>query len=191
MNLILASSSPQRKNLLDGLRLPFTVVCSRINEEGELEKDPVRRAQHLARLKAQDVHAKHPNSVVIGCDTLVVASDSTLLEKPKDETEARIMLDHHSGKTSVVHSAVCVIDTKGNLHEGMDSSSVTFATLNEEDKDWWISTNLWQGRSGGFQVDGLGQMLISHIEGDWTGIVGLPIYLVSTLLKKAGINLKR
>ncbi len=121
----------------------------------------------------------------MGCDTLVVAESGTLLEKPNDETDARRMLMLQSGRTSLVHSALCIVDTSGKTHEGISSSSVTFKELSEKEIGWWIATKLWQGRSGGFQIDGLGQLMIESITGDWTGIVGLPVFLVGKLLKEA------
>ncbi len=188
MRLILASSSPQRKELLSILAIPFDVLPSTIDEEAYREKDPQKRAQELAVLKAQDVHSRNPHTVVIGCDTLVVAPDGTLLEKPKDETEARAMIRLQSGGVSLVHSGLCVIDAEGNMHADLSTSSVHFAELSEQQIDWWIATNLWQGRSGAFQIDGLGQLMISHIEGDFTSIVGLPMYLLGQLLYRAGVD---
>ncbi len=184
-HLILASASPQRKTLLEGLGIAFTIIPSSIQEDDHPEADPAKRAQDLARLKAQDIASKHSGSIVIGCDTLVVAPDGTLLEKPRSISEVRSMLKLQSGGTSIVHSALCVIDAKGKKHEGLSSSSVSFKKLSVADIDWWISTKLWQGRSGAFQIDGPGQLMIERIEGDWTGVVGLPVFLLGQLLKKA------
>ena len=185
--LILASASPQRKTLLSSLGLRFEVIPSTVDENSHPELDPAKRSIILAKLKALDVHGKQRAATVIGCDTLVVASDGTLLEKPKDEAEARKMLLLQSGKTSLVHSALCVIEPSGKTHEGISTSSVTFKKLSEKEIDRWIKTTLWQGRSGGFQIDGLGQLMIASITGDWTGIVGLPVFLLGTLLEKSGL----
>lgn len=184
--LILASASPQRKTLLEGLGLAFEVIPSGIEEDDHPEPDPVQRSKDLARLKALDIHRKHPDAIVIGCDTLVVASNGTLLEKPVSAADARRMLMLQSGNVSLVHSALCVVDESGNTHEELSTSSVTFKKLSNEEIDWWIDTGLWQGRSGGFQIDGKGQLMIESITGDWTGIVGLPVFLLGRLLKKAG-----
>lgn len=188
-SLILASSSPQRRQLLAGLGVSFDVVHSSVAEDDYHVQEPLQRSKDLARMKAQDVAKNHAGKIVIGCDTLVVASDGTLLEKPASPKEALSMLKRQSGATSVVHSALCVVDASGALQEGVSSSSVTFEELQEEQMQWWISTNLWQGRSGAFQIDGLGQLMIKHIEGDWTGIVGLPVFLLGKLLKSAGCDL--
>jgi len=183
--LILASASPQRKDLLAGLGLDFSVVTSSIDESACEEMRPAERAVLLARMKAMDVRQQHQESIIIGCDTLVVASDGSLLEKPSDEDEAMSMLHAQSGKTSIVHSAVCVVDSEGEIHEGLSSSAVTFKTLSDDEMQWWVKSGLWRDRSGGFQIDGLGQLMIERIEGDWTGIVGLPIFLLGQLLEKA------
>lgn len=190
VQLILASASPQRKTLLEGLGIAFKVIPSGIKEDDHPEPDPLQRSKDLARLKAQDIARKNPEAVVIGCDTLVVAADGTLLEKPVSGDDALRMLRLQSGKTSVVHSALCVVDAQGGFHEAVSSSDVRFKKLTDKEMEWWISTNLWQGRSGGFQIDGPGQLMIEHIEGDWTGIVGLPVFLLGQLLQKAGYTLQ-
>ncbi len=184
--IILASSSPQRKALLEGLSVPFEVIPSTVDEDNHPETDPRNRSVILANLKAKEVAAKNPGTIVIGCDTLVVSADGQLLEKPKDPEDARRMLEAQSGATSLVFSALCVIDAQGKAHEDVSLSSVRFSALTARDIDWWIGTNLWRGRSGAFQIDGLGQIMISHMEGDWTGVVGLPVYVLGALLRRAG-----
>lgn len=185
-SLILASASPQRKYLLEGLGLSFNVVPSQINEEACTEMDPAKRAHLLAREKAHDVAERHRGQWVIGSDTLVVAADGTRLEKPVDADEARQMLLLHSGATSVVHSGLALVRPDGAMFDGLSSSSVTFRTLTQEDIEWWIGTGLWEGRSGAFQIDGPGQLMIENITGDWTSIVGLPVYLLGELFRQAG-----
>lgn len=187
--LILASASPQRSQLLKDLGASFTIVPSSVDEASVVEADPAKRAVLLARLKAQDVAAQHQSSIIIGCDTLVVSADGSLFEKPVDATDARRMLKEHSGKTCVVHSGLCVIDANGTAYDGLSSSRVTFAEMDEKQMDWWIASNHWKDRSGGFQIDGPGQLMIEHIEGDWTSIVGLPVFLLGQLLKKTGLQI--
>ncbi len=188
--LILASASPQRKTLLEGLGVTFEVIPSSIDEDGHPEKSPIERSVILARLKAEDISQQHKDAIVIGCDTLVVSYAGELLEKPKDPDDARRMLEAQSGAMSQVHSALCIIDAHGKKHEGISTSSVRFKKLSPKDMDWWVKTGLWRGRSGGFQIDGPGQLMIDYIEGDWTGIVGLPVFLLGELLKEAGFELR-
>lgn len=186
-SVILASASPQRRQLLQGLGIPFTVEPSSIEESACDENDPLHRAAHLARMKAQDVAARHPNAWVMGCDTLVVAPDGSLLEKPADAADAERMLRRQSGGVSTVHSGLCVTGP-GGMFEGMSSSRVRFARLSERDIAWWMDSGHWRNRSGAFQIDGSGQLLIEHLEGDWTGVVGLPVYLFGQLLRRAGLS---
>ncbi|MEK7218202.1 MAG: Maf family protein [Patescibacteria group bacterium] len=188
--LILASASPQRKALLEGLGLSFEVIPSTLDEGGHPEwDDPVRRARLLAELKAKEVARDNPGAWVIGCDTLVVSPDGVLFEKPRDEREARAMVAAQSGKTSAVHSGLSIITPEGKRVEGVSSSRVRFKELTDGELDWWIRTNQWQGRSGAFQIDGLGQLMIEEITGDWTGVVGLPVYLLGKLLRESGYPL--
>ncbi|OGJ57147.1 septum formation protein Maf [Candidatus Peribacteria bacterium RIFCSPHIGHO2_01_FULL_51_9] len=187
--LILASASPQRKTLLEGLGLDFEVVPSSIDERDCREKNPAKRAVQLASLKAKDVAKKQSGKWIIGCDTLVEAHDGTILEKPIDALEAREMIEKQSGKTSLVHSGLSLIDPKGSEVKDLSTSSVRFKKLSTKEIDDWIGHGLWQGRSGSFQIDGLGQFLIEHIEGDWTSIVGFPVFLFGQLADKAGLRL--
>jgi septum formation protein len=185
-SIILASASPQRRILLEGLGVRFSVIPSQVNEEACTEMDPAKRAQLLAREKAHDVADRHRGQWIIGCDTLVVASTGERLEKPVDEADARRMLMLHSGKTSIVHSGLAVIRPDGAIFDGLSSSAVAFRPLTQADIDWWMSTNLWKDRSGSFQIDGLGQLMIERIDGDWSSIVGLPVYLLGRLFEQAG-----
>ena len=186
--LILASASPQRKTLLEGLDLTFEVMPSAIEESSCPEKDPLQRAKALAHLKARDVAVRNPGCIVIGCDTLVVSADGTLLEKPMDEKDALGMLRLQSGRTSLVHSGLTVIGADGKEFSGISTSSVTFKKLSHAEEQWWIASGAWKDRSGAFQIEGQGQFMIERIDGDWTGVVGLPVFLLGELLDKAGVS---
>lgn len=189
--LILASASPQRRSLLEGLQVPFTVLPSSVDERACVESDPQMRSVILARQKAQDIHARTPDAFVLGCDTLVIAPDGSLLEKPRNAAEAREHLEKQSGGWSIVHSALCLIAPNGRTHEGLNSSRVLFKALSDADIDWWVATGLWEERSGSFQIDGPGQLMIEKIEGDWTGIVGLPVFLFGKLAEEAGLSARK
>ena len=188
--IVLASASPQRRQLLEGLTIPFEVCVTGVEDESDVTHiDPVERAQFFARLKAERARDMHLHAWIIGCDTLVVAADGTLLEKPGNAGEARAMIRLQSGKTSLVHSGLCIINPQGEVQEGLSTSAVTFKRLSPQEVDWWIATRLWVGRSGSFQIDGPGQLMIERIEGDWSSVVGLPVFLLGQLLKKAGWDL--
>lgn len=185
--IILASASPQRAKLLDGLGWPFVVVQSHVDEMACTENIPAKRAALLAREKAMTVAELHRGRWVLGCDTLVETEDGQLLEKPVDADDARRMLQIQSGRISTVHSGLCLIGPRGDIHEGISSSMVHFLPLSEQMLQWWIQTMLWEGRSGGFQIDGKGQLMIRHLEGDWSGVVGLPVCLLGQLAREAGM----
>ena len=187
---ILASASPQRKTLLEGLGISFDIVPSTIDETDCSEKEPAKRAMALACMKAEDIAAIHSDAYVIGCDTLVVAADGTLLEKPVDAAEARSMIELQRGSASIVHSGLCVVAPNGKRSDGLSSSSVIFKELSDDEVAWWIGTEQWKGRSGSFQIDGLGQLLIERIEGDWTSIVGLPVFLLEQLFVELGSSMR-
>jgi len=187
--LILASSSPQRQRLLKELGVEFVVIPSSINEAEIILDNPIERAKVLARLKAEDVARKYSEAWVIGSDTLVVSQKGNLLEKPSDESHAREMLREQSGGVSQVHSAISLISPQSNKHEDISTSHVHFRTLTDEDLDWWINTGLWENRSGSFQIEGEGQKIIEKCEGDFNGVVGLPINLLSQLFKDSGFGL--
>jgi septum formation protein len=189
-SLILASASPQRTALLKGLGLVHRVVIPReLNESDHPQSDPARRAVELARLKVECIQMNYPRSWIIGCDTLVVSPDGKLFEKPRDRQEAKRMIEAQSGRTSTVHSGLCLSAPTEMIVDGLSSSAVHFKQLKYEDVQWWLSTKLWDGRSGAFQIDGPGQLLIDRIEGDWTSIVGLPIFLLGELSARVGLDL--
>jgi septum formation protein len=183
--IFLASSSPQRARILGDLGLAFTVVPSTVDEAACGERHPEKRAALLAKMKAEDVAREHCDALVIGCDTLVVAPDGTLLEKPLDAADARRMLRLQSGGISLVHSALCILGPHG-AEEGVATSRVHFASLNDREIDAWLARGLWEGRSGAFQIDGPGQMLVTHMEGEVTAVIGLPVFLLRRLLCRMG-----
>ena len=189
IKLVLASASPQRKVLLEGLGVQFEVCPSEKDEALCTETDPVERAKALARLKADDVAIKYTDAWILGSDTLVVSNEGELLEKPSNPDDARRMLKLHSGSSLTVHSTLCLRSPEGKYFEGLSSSNVHFKDLSEEDIEWWINTEQWKDRSGAFQIDGLGQMLIEKLEGDWSSVVGLPVFLLGELCKEAGLDL--
>ena len=188
-HLVLASASRQRKRLLEGLGLIFEVHPSNFDESTCTKTDPVERAKHQAYHKAMDVNERFAGSFVIGCDTLVVSQEGDLLEKAPDMDAAREMVIKLSGKTCNVHSALSIVDPDQNHHEGVSSSAVRFKELTDEELDWWIGTGLWKDRSGSFQIDGPGQFMIEELRGDWSSVVGLPIFLLGDLLQKAGYHI--
>lgn len=148
----------------------------------------MKRAHELAQLKARSVSKKRSRVWVVGCDTLVVSPEGHLFEKPADAAEARRMIETQSGRTSTVHSGLCLVSPDFKLFEGVSSSQVLFKKLSPAEVEWWVSGGLWKGRSGAFQIDGLGQLMIESITGDWSSVVGFPVFLFGELCVKAGVT---
>jgi septum formation protein len=173
--LVLASSSPQRRAILERLGVSFTVRpadCQEI-EQG----NPGEVALENALRKARAVHKPDTAEVVLGCDTLV-ALEGMIHGKPRDEREARATLKRLSGVTHEVVSGVAVLFTRGSKigqRTVVARTAVTFRTLNEELLDWSLASGEWRGRAGGYAIQGTGAALVRKVEGDYENVVGLPL----------------
>jgi|SRR3989344_3090780 len=186
--LILASGSPQRKRLLEEMGIEFQMCPSMVDELSCTEHDPRTRAMVLACMKARDIQKQFPNDFILGCDTLVVTHDGVLLEKPCDVSDARRMLLLQSGKTSTIHSGLCMISPHQE-RTMVDSPRVLFREFRDDDIAWWMETGKWEGGSGAFRVEEFEERgLIDHIEGDRTAVIGLPMTLMRTILTDFGFD---
>jgi septum formation protein len=174
--LVLASGSPQRRAILGDLGLDFDVRASDVAEEDEGAPRVV--ASENALRKALAVAADAEDDVVIGCDTLV-ATELDIWGKPSDEDAARATLRHLSGRTHEVVSGLAVVQ-RGDVRAATEITKVTFRPLDDRTIDWYMSTGEWNGRAGGYAIQGRGAVLIERIEGDYLNVVGLP---VAALLK--------
>ncbi len=184
MDIILASKSPRRREILENTKVKFSVKESKIEEvikESELPKQTVMR---LAYEKALDVAKNNHKSVVIGADTIVVINEQ-ILGKPKNEEEAYNMIKLLSGKTHYVITGFALINL--NLDKTIidcEVSKVTFKELTKECINDYISTKESLDKAGAYGIQGFGSLLVKSIEGDYFNIVGLPISKVSDYLKK-------
>ncbi|MGL5316279.1 MAG: Maf family protein [Peptostreptococcaceae bacterium] len=184
MDIILASASPRRKEILENTKLKFRIIKSEVEEvivEGESPQQVVMR---LSFEKCMDVASKHESSLVIGADTIVVL-DGMILGKPKDEDEAYEMLRKLSNNVHQVITGISLINLEGNK-KIIDYvvSNVKFKDLSEEDIKDYIQTNESLDKAGAYGIQGYGALLVDEIQGDYFNIVGLPISRVSDLLKK-------
>jgi septum formation protein len=170
--LILASTSPQRRAILEQLRIPFDVVAPAFHEAPGTS--PLERAAG----KAQSVDGgERP---VLGVDTEVLL-DGGLLGKPRNATEAEAMLEALSGRTHEVCSGLCLRTAAWEeLHA--ESTFVTFRTLTPRDLAHYVAAGEWTGRAGAYAIQGLGASLVERIEGDFLNVVGLPGALLVRLL---------
>jgi septum formation protein len=172
--LILASTSPQRRAILEQLRIPFDVVAP--DYEEELGLDPVEHA----RAKAQSVAADADDRPVLGVDTEVLC-DGRLFGKPRDEADAAEMLNALSGRTHEVVSGLCLV-TPAWEEIGREVTRVTFRKLTARDVATNVAAGEWEGRAGAYAVQGFGASLVERIEGDYLNVVGLPASLLVRLL---------
>jgi len=177
--IVLASESPQRRAILEQLGLPFMVVPPQYEEHDSPDADPVELVREHALGKARSV-APHEECPVLGVDTAVVV-DGRSLGKPGNATEAEAMLERLSGRTHEVVSGLCLV-TPGweELHH--EATAVTFRALAARDLAHYVGSGEWEGRAGGYAIQGLGASLVERLEGDYLNVVGLPAALLVGLL---------
>ncbi len=183
MNIILASASPRRREILENTNVKFDIISSSIEElvlEGE---SPCQMVMRLAFEKGIDIASKRKSDLVISADTIVVL-DNTVLGKPKDEKEAKVMITNLSGKTHQVITGVSLINLE-NDKKVIDYviSNVKFKNLSEDDINDYIKTKESLDKAGAYGIQGYGALLVEEIQGDYFNIVGLPISKLSDLLK--------
>ncbi len=183
MKLILASNSPRRKELLEKSGLIFDIISSDY-EELPFSSDPIITAKTFAEGKAKDVFNKLNNKqgvVVLGADT-VVYCDGKILGKPKNESEARVMLNSLSKKTHEVATGYCAISQKA-CKVGVAVTKVTFNGLSNEIIDEYIKSGLYKGKAGSYGIQD-GFPLVEKYEGSLSNVIGLPTEDVVPLLKE-------
>lgn len=180
--LILASQSPQRKEILKDLNIDFKIVPSQFEEIVPENADPYILAKEFALEKARDVAKNYPNNWVLGVDTIVVTEEEEILIKPVDADDARRIVRKLSGSKQVVISGIALIKGKKEFVKE-DRTDVYFAEISEKELEAWIKSGLWKGRSGAFQIDGSGGFFVKKIVGDFYNVVGLPVYCFGRMLK--------
>jgi septum formation protein len=187
MRLILASASPRRLDLLARIGVvPDSVAPADIDEtplKGEL---PIPYAKRIAAAKARAI--AQPGALVLAADT-VVAAGRRILPKAETEAEARAALSLLSGRRHRVHSAVTLIDADGKARHRIASSTVAFKHLGEEELAAYLASGEWQGKAGGYAIQGRAEALIRMLSGSWSNVVGLPLYETRALLRAAGYAL--
>lgn len=185
--LILASSSPRRRYLLEQAGLTFTVIPSTVDESSVPTGTPEDHVRLLAEAKAKEISESYPESWVIGADTLVLI-DGNILGKPDSAAQARQMLETLSGKTHRVLTGFCVCrKSDGRTFLETVESKVLFKTLSDGEIDWYIRTGEPFDKAGGYAVQGLGSFFVKRIEGSYTNVVGLPICEVMEYLMSEGV----
>jgi len=178
--LLLASTSPQRKAILEQLHIPFDVVAPNYDEATPEDADPVQVVLEHARGKARSVAGIAEDRPVVGVDTAVVLN-GRIFGKPENATEAEQMLEELSSKTHVVVSGLCLL-TPGWEDVEHEATRVTFRELAPRELGTYVATGEWEGRAGAYAIQGRGASLVRCIEGDYLNVVGLPAALLVRLL---------
>lgn len=184
--LILASSSPRRKDLLAKAGIvPDSIIPADIDEQALDKEAPKNTAQRLAVQKALKIWQENQDSFVLAADTLVEVRGNEL---PKAETidQAKHCLEALSGRRHHVHGGMAVIDPSGKVTKKLVSTSVHFKSLNEAEIKAYLDSGEWQGKAGGYAVQGLAECYIKKISGSYSNIVGLSLYDTLDMLRRAG-----
>ena len=184
LQLILASASPRRHELIARLGVtPAGIAAADIDETPRKAEVPRDYARRMAREKAQAT--AHDGAHVLAGDT-VVALGRRILPKAEDEAIARQCLTLMSGRRHRVLSAVALKAPDGTLRERLSETIVRFKPLSKQEIDVYIAGGEWQGKAGGYAIQGSAEGLIAWIEGSHSGVVGLPLFETRALLKAAG-----
>ena len=182
--LILASASPRRLDLLGRLGVvPDEVVHADIDETPRKAELPTVYAARMAAEKASAVD--RPGDVLVAADT-VVAAGRRILPKAETETDARASLRLLSGRRHRVHSAVTVMGTDGKARHRLSTSIVAFKPLSDDEIAAYLESGEWQGKAGGYAIQGRAEALVRMLQGSHSGVMGLPLFETRALLRAAG-----
>ena len=201
MQVILASKSPRRKEILQTLDISFTIVTADTDESSD-QTDPALLVEQLSLQKAQDVlHVLEkkgellPDTLIIASDT-VVALNGEILGKPKDREDARRMINGLQNTAHHVLSGIafCYYDAQGNQKQAVShaSTAVHFGPMSKDDVELYLDSGEPYDKAGAYAIQGLAGRWITGIEGDYFNVVGLPVNVMCELAKQAfGIDLLR
>ncbi len=185
--IVLASNSPRRSELLNSIKLDFIVHPPDFTEKLE-GLSPEELAKYNALGKAQSVARHYHDALVIGVDTLVVVGDH-ILGKPKNTEDHKHLLRLQSGATTKVISGLTVLNSKTNKAITLtETTLVTMDRFDERDIEAYIASNEGSDKAGGYAIQGLGALFIKKIDGDYFNVVGLPVYRLRKVLEEFGID---
>ena len=183
--LVLASSSPRRRELLGALGLPFTVRPSDVDETLRAGEDPAAYVLRLALEKA--AAGARSGELVLGADTTVVL-DGDVLGKPLDAADARSMLGRIAGREHVVFTGVALHDgTSGRQVSAVDTTRVRMAPLTEAQITWYVATGEPMDKAGAYGIQGKGALFVDAVFGNYGNVVGLPLPMVRRLMAEIGL----
>lgn len=190
--LVLASSSPRRRRILELLGLAFEVRPASPEVEGSWDgaEPPSAFARRAASAKAAEIADGRADALVVAADTIVVL-DGTVLGKPADEAEARATLARLAGREHVVHTGVAVVAPARGVSprreaSGVEATAVRFRPLTEEDVEAYVATGEPLDKAGAYGIQGHGAALVQEVRGCFFNVMGLPVARLLTLLEEAG-----
>ncbi len=185
-HLILASASPRRLDLLARIGVhPDAVVPAEINETPLAGELPEQYAARLALAKAQTVAVRHPGAVVLAADT-AVGCGRRILPKPEKEAEARDCLELLSGRRHRVYGGLVGIAADGGVHRRMVRTILRFKRLDAGEIDAYLAIGEWQGKAGGYAIQGAAEGFVIWLGGSHSNVVGLPLFETRNLLRGLG-----
>jgi septum formation protein len=179
--LILASSSPRRRDLLRGLGLSFEIQPPEIDESPRTGEAPSQYVERLARLKAEAVATREPGALVLGADTAVIL-DGEILGKPRDAAQARAMLERLSGRGHTVLTAIALAGAGRGFR--LVEARVDFRRASPEEIGWYVQTGEPLDKAGSYALQGSGGFLVSSLHGSVSGAIGLPLSETVDLLEE-------
>lgn len=182
MRLILASSSPRRRELLSQVGLAFEVIPAHIDETRRTSEDPAAYVQRLALEKARAIHALHPDAFVLGADTTVEV-DGHALEKPADRADAERMLRALSARTHHVHTGVALLSPQGQRTH-LETTSVDFSRIDEAELQHYLDSGEPYDKAGAYGIQGYAARWVPRIDGDYFNVMGLPLAATARLLRE-------
>lgn len=190
--IILASTSPRRRELVASLHIPFDIVPSHAEESTPEGWSPDRIVTELAKRKAEAVYRqlddKDRHGVIVGSDTIVVR-DGTVLGKPADQREAAAMLRSLQGRSHEVYTGVACIDSRTGVSKvDYRRTVVTMRALREEEIEAYAASGEGLDKAGAYAIQGLGATIVTGIEGCYFNVVGLPLSLLAEMLASFGIQ---
>ncbi|MCG5500644.1 Maf family protein [Ectothiorhodospira lacustris] len=185
--LILASASPRRRELLDQIGVAWRAHPVDVDETPQAGESPADFARRMAAAKAWAGYESAPSPLpVLGADT-VVSLDGDILGKPRDREDAMAMLGRLSGRSHTVLSAVALIH-QGICHQALSTTRVCFRVLSPDDMSAYWASGEPTDKAGAYGIQGLGALFVAHIEGSYSGVVGLPLFETGELLHRCGLK---
>jgi len=187
MRLVLASTSPRRRQILALLGVPFEVIAPEFEEQISSHLPADQEVVEFALRKAQSVATKYPRSIVIGSDTMIELSDEKI-GKPTDREDARRILRLLSGETHRILTSVAIVDPGGPGMKEIETVAVKMRGYTEAEIENYLNSGESDDKAGAYSIQGQGSALIKSISGDYLAAVGMPLRRIARYLESRGLS---